>query len=434
MHAYDDSQVTPAFHVNCSTYAEVPAEGCSRRQFRDGRLQLLRRLDKAYTNIPTQDIVVCSPSCACTTSLADPHLESDRSLLKLVFARPRARGPFHVPRWAPEHLADRAFVDEHLVFYPGFRTTPWENYTKTPWLCSMLPTDSCADRHACMHAATRLSWLGHWLVQGFSAWHRSLLCRCSGGTSFTRPSRRLHGLGLLEIFPEERFAELTGGIMHTILMAELSDDVHRARTDEKAPGLRARFHCRLASWSPKRRVIHTMLVTDEDGAPYPTADAQAAALSRHWGRQFSETRPIDRATDEEQLRQCSALRPDALQPPDFSTSVSALFDHLTHSALGPDGLPCSCWSAARDRVRHVLFDVYTPIANCTDVPVEFNALYIVHIPTATTLPGELAYQALLSRYRPLNLSNSALKIVPKPLSSALQDAASAPVFLVQREL
>lgn len=44
--------------------------------------------------------------------------------------------------------------------------------------------------------------------------------------------------GLLAVFPEERFAELTGDLMRTIIMAELSDDIRCATTDAKAPALR----------------------------------------------------------------------------------------------------------------------------------------------------------------------------------------------------
>lgn len=50
----------------------------------------------------------------------------------------------------------------------------------------------------------------------------------------------------MAVFHEEGFAEWVGGIMHTVLMADLSDDVRRALTDEKARSLRARFHRKLA--------------------------------------------------------------------------------------------------------------------------------------------------------------------------------------------
>lgn len=115
-HTYDDSPVARAFHDLFPTYAELRAEGYSRRQFRDGHLQLLSRLDKAYTNMPTQDIMACHPSCAYTKSLADPHLESDHAPMALTFSRPRSKGPFRVPRWVPDHPAYQAFADEYLAF------------------------------------------------------------------------------------------------------------------------------------------------------------------------------------------------------------------------------------------------------------------------------------------------------------------------------
>lgn len=104
-HTHNDPPAAREFHELFPMYAEIRAEGYSRRRSRDDRLQLLSRLDKAYTNMPTQDILKCNPSCAYTMSLADPRLESDHSPLKLVFARPQTKGPFRIPRWVPEHPA-----------------------------------------------------------------------------------------------------------------------------------------------------------------------------------------------------------------------------------------------------------------------------------------------------------------------------------------
>lgn len=69
--------------------------------------------------------------------------------------------------------------------------------------------------------------------------------------------------------------------MHTILMAELSD-LGRVSSDDMARALfRARFHRRLGAWSPRRRGVQSTVVVDEAGAPYPSLDVQADALSQH---------------------------------------------------------------------------------------------------------------------------------------------------------
>lgn len=215
-----------AFHVIFPTFAKVLAEGYSRRQFRDGRLQLLSQLDKIHTNLPTQDVLACRPFCSYTMSLADPHLESDLSPLKIVFSRPRAKGAFRVPRRVPEHPAYRAFVDEHLALLPRLPEDPFGELRQRTMALQHAAT--CVLRlPASLHEATRPSWLSHWLFQGRSGWHR----RDSSAVALVvrrLPDHRdlfMDAGGLLPVFPQESFAELFGGLMHTILMAELLDDV-----------------------------------------------------------------------------------------------------------------------------------------------------------------------------------------------------------------
>lgn len=155
-------------------------------------------------------------------------------------------------------------------------------------------------------------------------------------------------------------------------------------------------------------------------------------MSRQWGQQFSETRPIDPVAVEEKLLHCTTLHHDALRQLDFE-SLSAMLDHRTHSAPGPDGLPYACWSAAGERVRQVLFNVYdVEIANGAVVPAALSESNMVFIPKVVVLAGDMAYLAPPPRFRPPNLSHIAEKIVPKTLNATLEDAASILVPPVQR--
>lgn len=83
-------------------------------------------------------------------------------------------------------------------------------------------------------------------------------------------------------------------------------------------------------------------------------------------------------------------------------------------------------------VRHALFDAYIAIANGSEVPADFNESYIVFIPKATALPGELAHQASTSRFRPINFPNGTQHIVSKALGATLEEAASLLVSPAQR--
>lgn len=89
---------------------------------------------------------------------------------------------------------------------------------------------------ASLHAETRPSWLCHWLFVGRSAWHRrdgSLVAKIVARLPDYADFFVMDG-ELVRIFPEDRLSELVGGLMHTILLAELSDDVLRSEGAERA--------------------------------------------------------------------------------------------------------------------------------------------------------------------------------------------------------
>lgn len=169
-----------------------------------------------------------------------------------------------------------------------------------------------------------------------------------------------------------------------------------------------------------------MMVVDDDGSHYQTLEDQATALSRHWGTQFSESDRIDQRAAAEQLQHVGTLQADALRMLDYD-AFARLCERLPHSAPGTDGLPYACLTAAGERARRTLFEVYGAIAAGMLVPSEFNESYMVFIPT-----GEMAYQAPPSRFRPLNLSNIAQNLVSKALNSTLEEAASILVSPIQR--
>lgn len=110
-----------------------------------------------------------------------------------------------------------------------------------------------------------------------------------------------------------------------------------------------------------RLLLHSWNVAslDADGVPLPTLDAQADALSQYRGRQFVEIRGIALEVARAKLQHCTMFPQDALHMLDFE-AFDALFNHLSLSSPGPDGLPYACWSAARRlaRARQTLFDVY----------------------------------------------------------------------------
>lgn len=59
---YDDLLVARTLHDAFASFAENRGEGYNRWQFRQGQLQLLSKIEKAHTNLPTQDLIACLAS------------------------------------------------------------------------------------------------------------------------------------------------------------------------------------------------------------------------------------------------------------------------------------------------------------------------------------------------------------------------------------
>lgn len=128
---------------------------------------------------------------------------------------------------------------------------------------------------------------------------------------------------------------------------------------------------------------------------------------------------------------CSTLQSEELRPLDYA-GFSALF---TTCRMQPRVRTASPTHAGRWQEN--VFDGYSLTSTLLllgggDVPSDFNESYMVFIPKATVLPREFAYQGPPSRYRPLNPSNTAQKIVSKALNATLETAAMTLVSPTQR--
>lgn len=80
--------------------AELVAGGYSRRQMRDGAIDLLSRIDRVFCSLDTTDLLALRAQTAYTRSVYDTRLSSDHAPLELVLHAPqRRRSSTAVPRW-----------------------------------------------------------------------------------------------------------------------------------------------------------------------------------------------------------------------------------------------------------------------------------------------------------------------------------------------
>lgn len=74
-------------------YAEIIADGYSRRQYRDGDLDVVSRIDRVQSNAHTSDLLSLRSSARYMTPIGDLGLPSDHSALEIRLSPPSANDP-----------------------------------------------------------------------------------------------------------------------------------------------------------------------------------------------------------------------------------------------------------------------------------------------------------------------------------------------------
>lgn len=104
-------------HDVLERFGEVVPDGYSRRQFREGALSLVSRMDRVFRKVGTHVILDMRANAVFTLSLFDDRLPSDHAPLRLTLHPPRGP-PRHggpLPKWVPRHpMFTKVVSVEHL--------------------------------------------------------------------------------------------------------------------------------------------------------------------------------------------------------------------------------------------------------------------------------------------------------------------------------
>lgn len=131
-----------------SEFAEVVADGYSRRQYRDGELDVLSRIDSALMNSHTQDIDVVRASARYVSAIVDTTVPSAHVALELVLqvARPARRNT--IPRWVTDHPLYDALCAEVFAESDFRQGEPFQSIARATSIFTLLRSRSSAqDEH-----------------------------------------------------------------------------------------------------------------------------------------------------------------------------------------------------------------------------------------------------------------------------------------------
>lgn len=336
-------------------YVEVVPSGYTRRQYRDGEVSLLSRIDRVLCSLSTRALLQCRASTSTVRSIHDPHLPSDHAPVDLTLTAPRCRkGPRIPPAWVsrrPMFLErlDAVYASNGLNDLPAFEALA----TRTE-VMHHLALDVARD--AVLPGPTHVHhWRRHWLCAARAAraaWGRrdsADVARCVAripdeGDLF------LSADGTLQLaISDASLAERLGQANRAAVAEDLDRELGLAGCDAAKTVARARSSRRLASWSPSRRQLFSQVILDPDGEPAFSDDAAERLMFDHWGPVFSNESATDPAAVEWLLTHVQRWEGD-LRLPEFDDFVR-MVTRTSNTAPGPDGLSYSYWAVHPDNLR-----------------------------------------------------------------------------------
>lgn len=166
----DTSPLVDALGDALADMHEVVAQGYSRVQCRDGRPQLLSRLDRLFTNSPTSSLVGGCAFAHYHVGVLDRALPSDHAPLEGRFLPPRTAGRFRVPRWALQHPLYAERLSEAADAILTADLEPAEALRQLSHVARAVVVEI---RRCRIPVGSRaFAWQAHWLSAARSCWGR----------------------------------------------------------------------------------------------------------------------------------------------------------------------------------------------------------------------------------------------------------------------
>lgn len=430
----DRGELQKAFDELFPSFCEVPAPGYSRRQFREGEVSLLARIDRVWLNLPTAMLRQCHAQSHYSSSPLDPLLPSDHAALLLRLQAPSQHtgGKRPIPRWVTEHEDFTAIAHDMLGEVASSTGDCW----------SKLRAASEAMRRAAKEVQRRAaapgphlaaSWQAHRLTTAHREWrrrNRQGVMKSVGELPDLLSLFVLADGGLRSELDVPAYVAAFQQLMLRATLEEMQLDLKRTDVDEKRRAIRARADRQLASWSPRNRRFASIVVLSAEGGRALGCDEAGAALQAHWAPVFEGSRGMDRALAAPFLDSVVPTQ-RYIAPLDYEHFCMCL-RHCPHSAPGPDGVTYSAWSHSVERGANILFGCYAALTSGSQPPEEFNAAYLVFVPKASPEHVGPVMSAAPAGYRPISLSNTSQKLIARAISQALEDYAAELVHPMQR--
>lgn len=240
-------------------FAELVPGGYCRRQFRNGVLDILSRIDRVMmnTHTHTHDLESVWASARYVSPITDAALPGDHTALEVSLALPRQGSRRVIPRWVIDHPMYAALCDEVMPEMGVSPDRPFESNARTVEVFHRI-SEQVRQAGRPTSGRNAHAWHAHWLMVARSAYDRcdarrmhQALARIGGyeyAAAFADDSGEVRARS-----DEDGFAKQLGRLQVACVMGDLREEIAKARSGEEKSAIRARAHRRLACWFATRR-------------------------------------------------------------------------------------------------------------------------------------------------------------------------------------
>ena len=414
------------WHDIFPSLCEIVQPAHTRRKMQDGRVSILSRLDKVFTNLPDTDLHLASASCGVLWSASFDQKGSDHVAIRLSLCQ-GSRPPLNpFPRWIITHPLFRLALRERVD------AAELDNdceFTRQDFKDLALEIARGARRTLSRSSASTPLEKLHWAVLAL----RGALCGNWDLVDLARPRWPPLSVAFARFGCTEAFVSALRSMVRTLsqtgLDREISDieeeiaDHTRCLNFAQAEAARlqlARARARRERWSIQQRRLVLTSVLQESGAAAEDDYQAADLLHRHWSAIAAASQ-----VDESRFQK---FKPYVQKIPSVDWAISfddflELLDSRRDSAPGPDCLPIGVWRDAGPSVAKLLYRTYLSILASGCCPPDFCTSISVFIPKGTDDDGTGEAAAAPEDLRPICLSNADTKVIIAALTAPLGEAS-----------
>ena len=348
-------------------WTEVYQDEHTRRQFRDGAIDTMSRLDRFYSNMPSWEILDCHMHAATMVSATNKYFPSDHvpvAMFVRAIQAPTAGSP-KIAKWITNmnefsvfvsEAARSAFIDSDVM-------------SKVAQMKALFHLAAAKCKRLSIHRGAQSgSEKLHWCL---------VAARAARDNNSRRVGDAVLAFRDLEAFFNNGVITNEDGLQKSVceIGVKLSD--HELEELEHAHDATNNRNAKLNNtlkraslWAPMRKRANLVSIRSDDGCIAGSTDRAAFLLKEHWSLVFA-----DGYFDEKAAKRYSKFVqkvPSGIEWRISREEFEALISKLKFSAPGPDGVPFTARKNGCDRAHDVLLELYYFILDGGYPGDEFN--------------------------------------------------------------